>query len=476
MGSRLPPYPAYRDSGLGWLPQVPAHWEVRRNGRLFAQRVETGREELPILEVSLRTGVRVRSFGEGGRKQVMADRSKYKRAASGDIAYNMMRLWQGAVGVVPEDGLVSPAYVVAAPYEDVEPRYFAYLFRTADYMREVESFSRGIVADRNRLYWGQFKQMPSPFPPLEEQRRIADYLDAHGRLTTRLIRNRRRLVAALRQYKGAAIEAKLTRGLDPAASCVPTPASWPTAIPQGWEVVRLKQVAVINPSRSEVPTGSGDLEVTFLPMERVSVTGRVDSSQRISPAAAGGLTYFRRDDVVVAKITPCFENGKGAVLNDIPTDYGFGTTEFFVLRASPRITPDFLYRLTACPTFRTMGTAAMTGAAGQQRVPLDFVREFPIPLPPVSEQALITQWISRFEEAVERAERGATHAIAVLQEHRERMIVEAVSGRIDVRAAMIVLPDAVEDADGSELEDADPEAAEADEEEDLEAALAEAEE
>jgi type I restriction enzyme S subunit len=476
MGSRLPPYPAYRDSGLGWLPQLPAHWEVRRNGRLFAQRVETGREELPILEVSLRTGVRVRSFGEGGRKQVMADRAKYKRAAAGDIAYNMMRLWQGAVGVVPEDGLVSPAYVVAAPYEDVEPRYFAYLFRTADYMREVEGFSRGIVADRNRLYWAQFKQMPSPYPPLEEQRRIADYLDAHGRLTARLIRNRRRLVATLRQYKGAAIEAKLTTGLDPSTSCSPTSALWPTSIPHGWDVVRLKQVATINPSRSEAPTGRGDLEVTFLPMERVSVTGRVDSSQRISSAAASGLTYFRRDDVVVAKITPCFENGKGAVLHDLPTDYGFGTTEFFVLRASSRITPDFLYRLTACPTFRAMGTAAMTGAAGQQRVPLDFVREFSIPLPPVSEQALITQWINSFEEAVERAERGAARAIEVLQEHRERLIAEAVAGCVDVRAADIALPDAGDDAGSSELEDDESDGAEAEAEDDLEAALAEAEE
>jgi hypothetical protein len=108
MSTKLRPYPEYRDSGVDWLGRVPAHWEVVRNGRLFAARNETGFPDLPILEVSLRTGVRVRDM-EGGRKQQMADRSKYKRAAHGDIAYNIMRMWQGAVGVAPCDGLISPA-------------------------------------------------------------------------------------------------------------------------------------------------------------------------------------------------------------------------------------------------------------------------------------------------------------------------------------------------------------------------------
>jgi type I restriction enzyme S subunit len=105
----LDPNVRLKPSGVEWLGDVPEHWEVRRNGRLFAQRNETGFGGLPILEVSLRTGVRVRNFENSDRKQVMADREKYKRAVAGDIAYNMMRMWQGAVGVVPTDGLASPA-------------------------------------------------------------------------------------------------------------------------------------------------------------------------------------------------------------------------------------------------------------------------------------------------------------------------------------------------------------------------------
>lgn len=178
MTDNLRAYPEYKDSGLPWLGKVPVHWEVRRNGRLFAQRNETGFGNLPILEVSLKTGVRVRDMENMKRKQVMSDREKYKRAAKGDIAYNMMRMWQGAVGAAPVDGLVSPAYVVARPYPATETRYFSYLFRTAAYMAEVDGYSRGIVKDRNRLYWEDFKRMPSCYPSPEEQRAIADFLDA----------------------------------------------------------------------------------------------------------------------------------------------------------------------------------------------------------------------------------------------------------------------------------------------------------
>ena len=193
------PYQAYRSAIIGWQSDVPSHWNVRPNGRLFAERNETGLTDLPILEVSLHTGVRVRDMARGMRKQQMADRSKYKHAAPGDLAYNMMRMWQGAVGVAPIAGLISPAYVVARPLPQVNQHYYSYLFRTNAYMQQVNSASRGIVSDRNRLYWDEFKQLPSPVPPAEEQRCIADFLDSHRRLTARLIRAERGLMALLEE-------------------------------------------------------------------------------------------------------------------------------------------------------------------------------------------------------------------------------------------------------------------------------------
>ena len=211
---------------MDWLPKVPAHWDFVRNGRLFAERNETGFPELPILEVSLRTGVRVRDM-EGGRKQQMADRAKYKRAAEGDIAYNIMRMWQGAVGIAPCDGLISPAYVVARPINDIEPRFYTYLFRTTAYMREVDFASRGIVPDRNRLYWQYFKPLLSPAPPPGAQRRIADFLDANTAQVHRLIAAKRRTIAALIERKRSIITNRLYTIGDAGSPPTPSNPDWP---------------------------------------------------------------------------------------------------------------------------------------------------------------------------------------------------------------------------------------------------------
>lgn len=442
-GRRVPGrFRLYRDSGLPWLGEIPEHWDVRRNGRLFAERAETGFEDLPILEVSLRTGVRVRDMENGARKQQMTDRSKYKRAAKGDIAYNMMRMWQGAVGVAPTDGLISPAYIVARPFAEVDPRYYSYLFRTPAYMREVNKFSRGIVSDRNRLYWDEFKQMPSAFPPTEEQAKIADFLDAHGRLTARLIRNKRRLMGLLNEQKQAIISRAVTRGLNPDAPMKLTGIDWMPEVPAHWEVRKLKQVASFNPSRTESSADFGDDdEVVFLPMENVSAAGEVDCSVRGRVAdLRSGYTYFKRHDVVVAKITPCFENGKGAYLGTLATGIGFGTTEFVVLRANAEIDPRFLYQITMLQAFRRDGEMAMTGAAGQQRVALSFMREFTFGLPDLQEQESILACIDRENSKINQTIEKTKSEIALVQEYRECLITDIVTGKLDVRHVEIAAP------------------------------------
>lgn len=210
----LDPNVRLKPSGVEWLGDVPEHWEIRRNGQLFIQRNETGYAELPILEVSLKTGVQVRNFKTSDRKQVMSDREKYKRAVKGDIAYNMMRMWQGAVGVAPVDGLVSPAYVVAIPRMGTEPRYFGYLFRIPAYMGEVDRYSRGIVKDRNRLYWEDFKQIPSPRPPTTEQARIADAIVEGTQALENTVEQVQGEISLLREYHTRLIADVVTGKLD----------------------------------------------------------------------------------------------------------------------------------------------------------------------------------------------------------------------------------------------------------------------
>ena len=250
MIEELKPYPEYWDSRLGWLGQIPSHWRVVRNGSLFGQRNQTGYGELPILEVSLKTGVRVRDFVNSPRKQIMSDATKYKRADKGDLSYNMMRMWQGAVGVAPVDGLVSPAYVVARPYSGVESRFYAELFRTSAYMAEVDNCSRGIVKDRNRLYWDQFKQILSPLLPPNEQSAILRFLDYANWKIDRFIRAKRKLISALDEQRRVIIHHAVTGGLNPSTRLKPSGIPWIGDMPEHWQLSRVKnQFTCLNSRR-----------------------------------------------------------------------------------------------------------------------------------------------------------------------------------------------------------------------------------
>jgi hypothetical protein len=120
-------------------------------------------------------------------------------------------------------------------------------------------------------------------------------------------------------------------------------AAWLGKVPEHWEVRRLKYSVSLNPSKTELVTSlTSDTPMNFLPMERVGADGRIDAREiKAASSVWSGFTYFRRGDVLVAEITPCFENGKGPCRDSLPTEIGFGSTEFHVLRARSFIFAQF---------------------------------------------------------------------------------------------------------------------------------------
>jgi len=213
---------------------------------------------------------------------------------------------------------------------------------------------------------------------------------------------------------------------------------WLGDLPTHWEVRRIKWVADLNPSKTEERAYlAADTPVTFLPMEKVGTEGQIDTSEMVvSSHVWNGYTYFRRGDILVAKITPCFENGKGAYLNSLPTEVGFGSTEFHVLRAKSSINPQFLYLLTTDIAFRQCGTESMTGAAGQQRVSADFVANYQVPLPPLAEQRAITAFLDRETAKIDALVSKKERLIELLQEKRTALISHTVTKGLNPSAPM----------------------------------------
>ena len=213
---------------------------------------------------------------------------------------------------------------------------------------------------------------------------------------------------------------------------------WLGDVPAHWEVRRLRHAVQLNPSKSEVRHLPGKTEVSFLPMEAIGDDGSLDRERsRPISEVESGYTYFRDGDVTIAKITPCFENGKGAVMRDLLGGIGFGTTELIVARPDDAVvSSEYLDRIFNSHPFRRLGEAAMYGAGGQKRVPDDFVRDFAIALPPREEQADIETFLDRETAKIDALVAEQERLIALLKEKRQAVISHAVTKGLDPSVPM----------------------------------------
>jgi len=208
--------------------------------------------------------------------------------------------------------------------------------------------------------------------------------------------------------------------------------------PEHWDASRLRFVLTLNPSKQEAK-GLGEQEmVSFLPMEAIGEDGslRLEYEKELGECLTG-YTYFRDGDVCVAKITPCFENGKGAILRGLKGGLGFGTTELIVAR--PRggmITAEFLDYLFRSQVFRSLGESEMYGAGGQKRVPDSFVRDFVALIPSTDEQNQVTNFLNRETAKIDALIAEQQRLIELLQEKRQAVISHAVTKGLNPNAPM----------------------------------------
>lgn len=205
-----------------------------------------------------------------------------------------------------------------------------------------------------------------------------------------------------------------------------------SSVPQRWPSRRLRYLTSRHSHDGAHTLQNGMSEATFLPMGAIGEEGQLDTSQtRPLDQVQSGYSRFRDGDVVIAKITPCFENGKGALIQGMLNGVGFGTTELHVLTPSAHLDGKYLYYVTVDPRFRRFGTATMTGTAGQQRLPDDFVRDFKVKVPSLTEQSAIVDYLDhetvQLDTLVDKQER----VLALLWERRQALVAKAVTRGVE---------------------------------------------
>lgn len=248
--------------------------------------------------------------------------------------------------------------------ERVHPKYIYHYFNSSNFARELNKIIKHSV-NQSSFAIRDIKKLRIQLPPMNMQIKIAIILDK----AQLMINKRQQQIEAISLLQQSIYNKMFMEKQNDQSE------------------VLLKDVCSINPRKSEIEEELHDLEISFIPMVSVSEDGDIDLNEsRILKEVYRNYTYFAENDILFAKITPCMENGKGAIARGLQNKIGFGSSEFHVLRPKKGTTPEWVYFLTKSKKFRKTAEENMTGSAGQKRVPRKFLENYPVMLPSKSKQ------------------------------------------------------------------------------------------
>jgi type I restriction enzyme S subunit len=383
------------DAGIPTLPPAPPpDWTRAKVGDLFEvveRHVRLEPEKLYELVVARRNRGGIESRGKLNGRAIKVPQQF--RVEADDFLLSNRQISHGGCGIVPAElsgAIVSGEYTVLHPKPKLLLDYLRYLTHTRYFQQICFHSSVGVHVEKLVFRPHVWMAWDIDLPSLHEQRVIARILQE----ADRVVATTEALIAAKREVK---------RGLAQ------------TLLLAGERNTRFGEIAEINPRTS---TAGAD-NVTFVPMESVSEEGQLlRATAKLRSELGPGFTPFQDGDTLVAKITPCFENGKGAFAAGLTNGVGLGSTEFHVVRATVNTHPRFLYHHTQTRAFRRNGERYMTGSAGQRRVPAEFIEEYRIPARTAEEQALA---VSILDSATREIDLLAAQAAALRRQKRGLM-------------------------------------------------------
>jgi type I restriction enzyme S subunit len=416
-------YSSYKDSGVKWLGEIPSHWETIKSKYIWQEQFatsENGTEEL--LSVSQYDGV-TPSKGDSRSESLKG----YKIVKENDLVINIMLAWLGGLGVSKHNGIVSPAYCTYKMTGGANPHFLHYLYKTPLYLSEFARHSTGVVPSRWRMYTDDFGQVLTLLPPLSEQNAIASYLDSVTTQIDTAIEQQKKMIELLNERKQIIINNAVTKGLDPNVKMKDSGVDWIGEIPEGWEVCSLKKVATIilgkmlsnNPTEKypylcakDVHYGNVDLSdlkmMYFSKEERERY--RVQNGDMLiveGGAGAGGSAVFDGDMEVFIQNSIMIVRGNSNMDNRFIC--------YFFQTINQKGYVEFICNKATIPHF----TKEKVGAVM-------------LPIPPIEEQMQIVNKIKSICEPIDNAINAANKQISLLQERKQIIINEVVTGKVKV--------------------------------------------
>lgn len=427
-------YKSYKDSGVEWLGEVPHCWDVKKVKNIFHLIAEPAAKnnQCELLSVYTDIGVKPRAeLEERGNKASTTD--GYWIVKKGDIVVNKLLAWMGAIGLSEYDGVTSPAYDILRPHQQINGKFFHYLFRTPLCLSEFKKNSRGIMDMRLRLYFEELGNIYIPFPSYPEQQKIAQFLDDKTAKIDQAVDLAEKQIALLKEHKQILIQNAVTRGLNPDVPLKDSGVEWIGQVPEHWSVKKIKYVtSKIGSGITPLGGGSNYIDggIPLLRSQNIHFD-RIDLNDvaRISEFTHNSMknSKVRKGDVLLnitgGSLGRCFYVDSNEEMNV--------NQHVCIIRPNKKINTIFLNMLLASEIGQKQIWFFQQGG-GREGLNFQAIKNFYLPLPDLEEQQKIAIYLDKQAAKIDQAIALKTAHIEKLKEYKSVLINDVVTGKVRV--------------------------------------------
>lgn len=416
-----------KDSEIEWIGAIPAAWGVHRIASHFQEVKEKNTANEYSNALQFKMGRIIAKPQKWDEEEINEIYAAYTVVHPNTIMINGLNLEfdfvTQRVAQVECDGIITSAYIALSPRDDINAKYICYLLKSYDACRAFHSMGRGL---RKILSFSELKNKPIIVPPLAEQERIAAFLDAECAEVDAVLEKTRASIDEYKKLKQTVITQAVTKGIRGGRPMKDSGESFLHKVPVGWTNSKIKYCAIFSPLCNTSHL-TEDSIVTFTPMECIK-NGYFENREAVFASMNSSYTQYQEGDIVFAKVTPCFENGNIAIMQGLSFEFGFGSSELFVLRPKS-INTKFLFYYLQNDIFKQYACATMTGTGGLKRVSPSFVRNFPIFLPSDSEQADIAEYLDYKCKEIDLLISKKQQYLTEIENYKKSLIYEYVTGK-----------------------------------------------
>ena len=404
-------YDTYKDSGVKWLGEIPSHWEVKRLASYFTERrVKVSDKDYEPLSVT-KLGI----FPQWENVAKTNDGDNRKLVKKGDFVINSRSDRKGSSGVSDRDGSVSLINIVLQPRKTILAQYSNYLLKSYRFIEEYYRNGRGIVADLWTTRYDEMKMIKLAIPPLKEQESIANYLDCVTAKIDAAIAQQQKMIDLLNERKQIIINRAVTKGLNPNAKMKDSGVEWIGEVPEHWQLLPYRYL-FYNLDKLRMPITADQRSRNNPQYDYYGASGVIDK-----------IDYYNVDD----KVLLIGEDGANLLMRNLPLIYK-AEGKFWVNNHAHILKPirddyDYLAYVMEAADY----TLFITGSA-QPKLSQSNLNCVKLPIPPITEQKQIVDYLSKRTRKINEAIKESNNMISLLQERKQIIINEVVTGKVKV--------------------------------------------